>query len=46
MQLSPFEEQEFLLSHEARLRFLVLGYRRRAGSRMPDDTEDLMQEAR
>ena len=24
MQLSPFEEQEFLLSHEARLRFLVL----------------------
>lgn len=26
--------------------YLVLGFRRRAGSRKPDDTEDLLQEAR
>ena len=36
----------FLKNHEGNLAHIVLSFRRKAGNRKPDDTEDLMQEAR
>lgn len=44
--MSRQEEAAFLQSQERALEYMVLAFRAKAGNRMPDDTEDLLQEAR